>query len=505
MNFIVIVSDSLRRDHVSCYDDQPSRWASGADWKIETPNMDRLAALGARFDNYYVASFPTVLNRHELITSLPVFTYHEWAPLPANEATLGAYLAQAGYRSMLVADTPHLFRLGFNYARDYSAFDWIRGQENDAQMTDPRDAELTLPFDEAKIRPTLDSWRNHTRTLRAARHEDEYFAPMTFKRASQWLERNRSNRPFCLVVDTFDPHEPWDPPDWYVEKFYPSMAERVTFPANDHASRVLNAEDLISAHAHYCGEVAMVDRWLGHLLDTVSALNILDDTAILFVSDHGYMFGEKDICGKHVVQDGVSKPIPLWPEVSHIPFLAYIPGLTTPGSAISGFTQPQDILPTLMDLAGLDRPAEFCGHSLVPLISGQVEQVRPVAISSHSIIGSVAGRPARVTDPEWSLYTGAAVTQQTPRSLSGYFGATAVLRDPWYVAAAVAVERTEYCTDGTLAPKLFNDRVDPRHENNVIAEHPAVAERLRDLFIDYLVECGTRQEHIAPRRAMTYR
>ena len=58
MNFIVIVSDSLRRDHVSCYGNQPAQWASGGRWSVQTPNIDRLAAMGSRFDNYYVARFP---------------------------------------------------------------------------------------------------------------------------------------------------------------------------------------------------------------------------------------------------------------------------------------------------------------------------------------------------------------------------------------------------------------------------------------------------------------
>ncbi|MXX66305.1 MAG: hypothetical protein F4Z40_04715 [Chloroflexi bacterium] len=66
MNFVVVVSDTLRRDHVSCYDDQPDRWASGGRWKVETPNIDRLALMWALLDNYFVSSIPTVLNLHEL-------------------------------------------------------------------------------------------------------------------------------------------------------------------------------------------------------------------------------------------------------------------------------------------------------------------------------------------------------------------------------------------------------------------------------------------------------
>ncbi len=502
MNFVVVISDTMRRDHVSCYDDQPAQWASGARWRIETPNIDRLAGIGARFDNYYVGSFPTVLNRHEMLTGLPVFTYHEWAPLPAEEVTLGEYLAEAGYKSMLVADTPHIFRQGFNYARGFSAFDWVRGQENDAVVLDPPDADLNPPFDAAKVRATIQSWRNHTRTTRAARHEDEYFAPTTFRRAANWLERNRGNQPFCLVVDTFDPHEPWDPPDWYVEKFYPSMRERTTFPDYGYASKFLEAEELLSAHAHYCGEVAMVDRWLGHLLDTIEALNLLDDTAIIFVSDHGYLLGEKDIIGKHIGLGGYGEALALWPEISHIPMVAHVPGVTRPGSNIAGYAQPQDILPTLMELSGLAIPNELAGHSLVKMTEGAKDQVRPAAISSHSIVADVAGRPARITSDGWSLYLGAAVTETSPRSISGYGGGTGILRDPWWIATRDRIERHEHASEAVLTPTLFNDASDPRHEHDVIASHPHEAKRLKQLFIDFLVESGTDERYIAPRRAM---
>ena len=501
MNFVVVVSDTLRRDHVSCYDDQPDQWASGGRWRVETPNIDRLARMGARFDNYFVSSFPTVLNRHEMLTGLPVFTYHEWAPLPAAEITMGEYLAEAGYKSMLVADTPHIFRQGFNYARGFSGFDWVRGQENDAVRLDPPDALLQPPSDDSKMRTPL-SWRNHTRTIRAARQEEEYFAPTTFRRAANWLERNRGNQPFCLVIDTFDPHEPWDPPDWYVEKFYPSMQERMTFPAYDYVSKLLEPEELLSAHAHYCGEVAMVDRWFGRLLDTLQSLNLLEETAVIVVSDHGYLIGEKDIIGKHLFLSETTEAIPLWPEISHIPMIAHVPGVTRPGSTVGGYAHPQDILPTLLELAGLAVPDGLAGHSLTGLMDGSQGQVRRAAISSHSVIAEVAGRPARVTSDGWSLYLGGAVTDQSPASLAGYGGGTAILRDPWWIPARERIERHERANPVALTPMLFNDGSDPRHEHDVIADHPQQAERLKRLLIEFLVECGTEERYIAPRRAM---
>ena len=80
MNIIVVCADTLRRDHISAYDEQTGEWASGGRWRVDTPNIDRLAERSAAFEDYYVGSFPTVPNRHELFTGRAVFTYAEWAP-----------------------------------------------------------------------------------------------------------------------------------------------------------------------------------------------------------------------------------------------------------------------------------------------------------------------------------------------------------------------------------------------------------------------------------------
>lgn len=495
MNFIIVISDSLRRDHVSAYGAQPERWASGGTWSMQTPNIDKLAAQGALFENYHLGSFPTVLNRREMLTGRSVFTYGEWEPFPDKETSMPEVLNAAGYKTMLIADTPHIFRSGYHYQRGFTGWDWIRGQESDEYRTNPD--FIDPPFDLRKLRSTAQSYSQHTRNLNYARYESEYFAPTTFRRASEWLEMNATESPFCLIVDTFDPHEPWDPPQWYVDKFDPGADAQITFPTYDFWEEFLSADELRNAHARYCGEVSMVDRWFGHLMDTVDAMNLWSNTAVLFMSDHGYLFGEYGITGKSIMtHNKPASPLPLFPAISHIPMLGHIPGFTSAGDRISGFVQPQDILPTLIELGGAECPDGIHGHSFMPLLTGEAEDIRKASISSHSVVGMVAGRPATVRTHDWTLYMGAPVSAETPISITGYGGGTAVnvLRDD-----QVHI-REERPIDLSLQPHLYDNQADPDHQVDLIDENPEIARELQGFLVEYLESVGTAEKYIAPRR-----
>ncbi len=88
---------------------------------------------------------------------------------------------------------------------------------------------------------------------------------MTFRAASEWLERHARDQ-FFLYIDTWDPHEPWDPPDYYVRPYYPEYAGEVINPPYwDWREDGYTERQLEIAHARYCGEISMLDRWFGIL------------------------------------------------------------------------------------------------------------------------------------------------------------------------------------------------------------------------------------------------
>jgi len=220
MNVILIVSDTFRHDYLGCY---------GNEW-IRTPSLDGFARKATVFDRAYAASFPTVPHRHDLYTGRYTFTYSDWAPLPKNETVLPQALRQTGCVTQLIVDTPHILKDGFNYDRGFDGWLWIRGQENDRYMTAPK--EVKLPCEPSKLRKRGVTTTQHLRNVSSRRSESDHFVAQTMTAAMKWLELNYNQHDkFFLHVDTFDPHEPWDPPRWYVDMYDPGYdGEEVVYP-----------------------------------------------------------------------------------------------------------------------------------------------------------------------------------------------------------------------------------------------------------------------------------
>ena len=195
------------------------------------------------------------------------------APLPASEVVISETLANAGYTTMLIADTPHILQRGFHFDRGFTAWDWIRGQENDRLRTDPQRVEL--PSAPHKLREPEMTMGQYLRNIADWQEESDRFCPTTFTRACQWLEQNAKSKPFFLHVDTFDPHEPWDPPQSDADRYDPGYeGERVTYPVYGYWEDFLSPAELRHSHALYCGEVSMVDRWFGRILETMDRLDL---------------------------------------------------------------------------------------------------------------------------------------------------------------------------------------------------------------------------------------
>ena len=490
MNFITIVCDTLRRDHVSTYSAQPLKWASGAEWTVNTPNFDRFAERACVFEDAYIGSFPTVPNRRELFTGRSVFTYAEWAPLPASEVVLSATLGNAGYTSMLIADTPHILQRGYHFDRGFTGWDWIRGQENDRLRTHPHDVEL--PASAEKLREPEQTMRQYLRNISHWREEADRFCPTTFSRACRWLEENHNNQPFFLHIDTFDPHEPWDPPQADIDHYDPGYrGDVVTYPVYGYWKEFMSPEELRHSHALYCGEVSMVDRWFGNILTTMDQLSLWENTALIVTSDHGFYFGEHEILGKSIIEpNGPARPYPLLSEVNRIPLIMHIPGLTKPGMRIGGYVQPQDLMPTFLDLADVEHPSLMNGLSMVPILAGQTESLRDFAVSSYSICSPIAGRPSTVVTPDWSLVLGSPGLSEADTA-------------PPTTASTDAIDsrrRSEHPNTAALTPQLYNNITDPGMTHNVIDDHPGEAEELRNLYIDYIKSAGTATEYVKPRQ-----
>jgi len=346
MNIILIVSDTFRRDHLGCYG---NRW-------ISTPNLDKFAKESIIFDQAYAASFPTVPNRMDIMTGRFSFVQYEWQPLPRDEVVLSEILGEAGYVTTLIADTPHILEDGYNFDRGFAGWKWIRGQEAERYMTDP--IEVKLPCAPNKLR-NPEGVKKYLRNVSLRQSEADYFVARTMIEAAKWLERNYKQERFFLYVDTFDPHEPWDPPRWYVDRYDPNYeGEEVIYPVYGPAD-YLTREELRHMRALYAGEVTMVDRWIGMLLRKIEDLGLFDNTAVVFTTDHGFYLGEHNLTGKSIITSEFHANAPLYEEVAHIPLLIRLPGQSKRGVHCSALVQPPDLTATIIELAGAEDPGSL--------------------------------------------------------------------------------------------------------------------------------------------------
>jgi arylsulfatase A-like enzyme len=468
MNIILIVSDTLRSDHLGCYG---NRW-------ISTPNIDRFAKSSLVFNDSYVASFPTVPARRDLFTGRFTFTYSDWSPLTAEERVISEVLGKAGYLTMFIADTPHSTAPGYNYQRGFSGWVKIRGQEGDPLVTDPVD--IDLPAAPEKFR-NPEKVKQMLRNNLLRKSEEDYFCAQTMREASMWLEKNYKEK-FFLYVDTFDPHEPWDPPHYYVDLYDKGYTgEEVTYPVYG-PSDYLTRREIKHIRAHYAGEVTLVDRWAGRLLEKIEDLGLFENTCVIFTSDHGFYHGEHGLMGKSIITENYQGLAPLYEEVTHTPLIVHLP--ETRPRRISGFVQFPDITATIAELAKVKDGISMDGTSIMPLIKGK-GKIRDFAVSSPSIIhGSAGGQRATIKTKDWTFIYG--LEEKKERTY-----------ETRIVDGQVRIQKR---LGGKMEPELYHLPSDPGQKKNVFLKNRDTARRIHTRFIRFLEDVKTDEKILAPWR-----
>lgn len=444
-NIICLCLDSLRRDHLG---------ANGNSW-ISTPNLDRFAAQATVFDRAYIGSCPTIPCRTDFFTGTTTWPQRGWTPLPREAPVLSTIFGGRGYTTALIADTYHLFRDGHYFDRGFRTWQWIRGQEGDRCIPDLSHA-VTLPAAPEKLR-NAERLRTIYLPKVAERHsEADYFAPQTMTTAVRWLERNRSVEPFFLWIDEFDPHEPWDPPQHYVDMYDRGYTgEEVIAPRYGPADYLSPAE-LRHVRALYAGEVTMVDRWVGRVLAAIDDCGLRERTIVVVFSDHGHYL---DYPGD---QGLIGKPAPLFEGVAHQNLMLRHPAGLAAGQRFSTLVQPVDLLPTLLDLTGGERSTTWEGRSLAPEMLGNSAPGREVAIS-------IQHRSApTITSADWSFVF-------VPDSVAG--------RPP-----GDETNQLVKPGGGRWQSMLFDLRTDPLQQHDVLADHRQEARDLYAAFAAFLRE-----------------
>ncbi|MGD9519923.1 MAG: sulfatase [Armatimonadota bacterium] len=443
MNVLVIVADSLRYDHLACHGPSPA----------ETPNLASFATESLVFENCYAEGLPTLPARTAMWQGRFTGPFRGWQSFEPADLPIAEWLWGRGYTSALVTDVYHMHKPHMNFGRGFDEVYFIRGQEYDEWIVDKSiDVAdgLRRHFKPCPSAPEyLAHWRRnfeqYLRNVSGRWREEDYFLPRVVERAIQWLERQRGRDCLFLWVDCFDPHEPWDPPEELKAKYDPGYEGiDIIDPVPADVAGYLTPEELQHVQRMYAAEVEFVDRWVGRLLDAARTLGYLDNTLVLFTSDHGEPLNDH----------GVVRKCRPWnyEELAHVPLLIRLPGAEQAGRRIEAFVQHPDYAPTLCDFLGLDVPPGTTGTSFRPIITGECDSIRDFAVTAH------LGASWTIRTDQWTYQmmlrpapSPQGVPLEVPENPADRFGA---------------------------ARELFNRQTDPHEQCNVVDGYTEIADEM---------------------------
>jgi len=385
-NVVLFIVDSLRADAV--YDN----WA-------RTPNMDALRRRGLSFVNVHPEAMPTVPARNSILGGRRMFPFrgwHDrrgliaspgWSPLTHVDAALTSAFRRGGYHTAYVTDNPFLgFSVPYAPVR-HSVHRFVRtGGEiggNRPVSSVPKDVLNHWLYHAiaARERERIGLYLANSRVWESP---DNSYAARVFKDAIRELDRAAAGRaPFFMVVDTYEPHEPWTPPKRYLDMYGGDRAWRgpePSMPLYMRTSGWLRPGErgpvLSSLRQLYAAEVTMTDDWLGRFLDRLHDLNLERDTVIGLVGDHGILLGEHGWTGK------ISAA--LYPALTRVPLILVHPHRRRAGQESSWFASTHDVAPTLLSMAGVRRPHRMTGQDLSRPFRGRKLPERDYAYGGYS-------------------------------------------------------------------------------------------------------------------------
>ena len=343
MNIIGIMLDSFRQDHVSFYN--KDHCVFEGIHACQTPNLDEFARECIVFNNAYPEGLPTIPVRTQLFTGQCTLPYRPWQPLTSEDISIAEILRKEGYICGLISDCYHYRAPGMNFHRGFHAYRWIRGQEYDPWTSHHSSRNL-----DDYVKDNFDAaWRAQVAQFLANTDnftsEDKWFPAKVVAEAIEWLTHNRKHEHIFAWIDSFDPHEPWDPParfDTYTNPDY--HGKRLIMPLGGMADQWATPEEIKHIRGLYAGEAAFVDHCLGRLFQTLKDLGYYEDSIIFIIADHGHPLADH---GKFL--KGADR---MYNELLKVPFLVRLPG-GKGARQTQAIIQFQDILPSLLDLLGL--------------------------------------------------------------------------------------------------------------------------------------------------------
>ena len=427
-NIIFIFADDLGYGELGCYGQQ----------KIETPNLDALAAKGKKFTQFYSGTSVCAPSRASLMTGLhtghtPIRGNKQFAPegqtpLPESIKTFANYLQQNGYATAAFGK----WALGFNQNSgdpNKKGFDLFYGYN---------DQSLAHDF----FPPYL--WNNHNKVdLSINKQYDSIYAAALIQQQALQFINEQGNKPFFMYLpytlphgDVIGPHDSLY--NYFKQKFNEQPLTGAALKTRPH-----NMKPEPYPHAQFAAMVGRLDMYVGEIVKTIEAKGLAENTLIIFSSDNGphkENGGDPDFFNSNGIYRGIKRD--LYEGGIRVPFLAYWPTKIKQSVEHDPYAL-WDMYPTFLELAKIPVTETIDGISLVPTLLNKRKQKK------HGYF-------------YWEFHENN--------------GRQAVLWGKWKAVRLNVNEEMD-------APvELYDLSTDPSEQNNLAANYPAVVQKMKQLM-----------------------
>lgn len=380
-NILLITTDQQRYDTLGA--------TTGADW-LQTPTLDGLAERGVLLERTYIQNPVCMPSRASLQTGRYPRQHgldhmkreiDESPGLPPWELTIMERLQEAGYRTGATGKLHMMPPKGFHYERltngkgarwrEYEGTDLGRGPLG---PTYAAWLEKRRPgaYEEIYEQRRDDAYSEYHTAITNTLDVEEYVDTWVADQAIEFLHDPHSD-PFFLWCGFMSPHGPVDPPAPYDDVYddedvgMPNQRDDADDPASPKGAPSGwwgdDEEKIRRWRRHYWGLVALIDDLVERLIDTLDARGLLENTLIVFTSDHGEMAGDYNMMAKGNFYE----------EVVRVPTIVVPPG----GGEIdrtSDLIELVDLTPTMLEYAGVPVPEQMAGRSVRPVLEGEADK-----------------------------------------------------------------------------------------------------------------------------------
>ncbi len=398
-NIFMIICDELRCDTLGFMGDKT----------IRTPHLDRLSKDSVMFERCYCDTPMCVPSRVSLATGRYALSHgaldNVMTPM-ADETSLYGVMQDHGY-------------VTYNHGkwhtnRDANQFGMTYNDTGESQLVNPEKAISPFGINDKESRKGVTFKRNYGEIplilhgMRPTKQEETLDTIVTHNFMNALDEIKREGKPAFARLSLLDPHSPYFPTEEYYEmydeddmvmpeSFMASLKTKPILQQYFHKARGfdrLEREDYTKSKACYYSLITNVDDRVGMVIEKLKALDLYEDSMIIFTSDHGCMMGEHGY---------VEKWGHMYEEVTHCPLMIKLPKSENKGRRVSTFVQLLDLMPTVLDFAGATIPDNVHGRSLMPILRGETDHHRD-AVYCQYFCGSLQDTPAiMVRDDKWKL------------------------------------------------------------------------------------------------------